>query len=590
MTESTSRILHPYLHESKDAIIITGCPIYDVTVSDNGDIKTLVSCLQEEAHKECGMVMVRYSLANGLCWSENSYGKNDQEVIKKALASNGIQNAKHSSEGCCGSASQELIDILKGIIKLSSKEYKWQDTRKDDMHFLFLIEFTSDVVPEANTPNQFIINELLYTIACSSSFRDRGHCLILSDIVEGRIDSKVRGVFCQTYIDYPNLEEKTKMIHALHGKYPSAVFEAGMTDVQVANLTCSTPNRTLESLFRASQMNASPIPVKTLVDNKAKDVEVISEGTLVPLDTSRVSGVSLVGDNIARASEFMFSQAEGLKHRDKSMEQNFLLAGAPGTGKTDLVTLLGRECQLPVYQMMSPKNGIVGETGRKARLQAEVFNKMVPALAFIDEVTEAFPTQRGTNLDSGASDEVISVLLNSLSDKSREGRSMLVGTTNCPWKMGAAMIDRFVVVPVIMPGQQDIPQIIASITKQISGIEVSSDDPGIIQAAKIFYSKHLMPRRIRTSLKYFVNRGLTPELIVRAANEANPLDLQLWNSAVYADLVAIRLTTQKSLYPWFEVPDYVFPDYIGEVVDGNGDIMPDKLNEAINRLEPYVNV
>ena len=131
--------------------------------------------------------------------------------------------------------------------------------------------------------------------------------------------------------------------------------------------------------------------------------------------------------------------------------------------------------------------------------------------------------QRTNNLDSGASDAVMQAFLNMLSDNSREGRSVLIATTNCGYKMGAAMRDRFIIVPVIMPSIEDFPEIICSIAKQVSGVTINPEDPAIQEAAKVFYGKHVMPRRIRASLK-FINGdvGLTPQTICEAAKDAKP--------------------------------------------------------------------
>ena len=149
------------------------------------------------------------------------------------------------------------------------------------------------------------------------------------------------------------------------------------------------------------------------------------------------------------------------------------------------------------------------------------------------------PMQRTHNLDSGASDSVMQALLNTLSDNSREGQSMLIATTNCGYKMGAAMRDRFVVVPVIMPAIEDFPEIICSIAKQISGVSINPQDNYIQQAAKEFYDKHIMPRRIRAALKLVCQQdGLTPKAILDAANDANPLDEASWLAAAFADVSA----------------------------------------------------
>lgn len=582
-------IFKPYESDGRSSMILTGRSIYDFECREDGSICTLVQLMAEYA-KRMHMVMVRYSLASGIAVPYNMYEKADSETIKKILSANGISNTKCATGNC--NASQELVDILRGISRLASAPTanNWQDG--ENMKFLFVFEFTSDIMPNATTVNQLVARELIYNLVCSRPFLDNGNMFILSDVTEGKIDSQVQGLIYHLFLPYPNFEEKLEFVKGLHRQYPNAQYSPELDDQQIANLSSSTPNRGLDLVFRASHISGCPIEVKGLIEQKSKDVQTISEETISMLDTTRIKDVALKGENVRVPMEFLRKQANGLRSRDKSIPTNILLLGAPGTGKTDMAILTAHWAAVPIYQLNSPKAGIVGETERRATLQTRIFASTTPSLGFIDEITEAMPMQRTHNLDSGASDSVMQALLNTLSDNSREGQSMLIATTNCGYKMGAAMRDRFVVVPVIMPAIEDFPEIICSIAKQISGVSINPQDNYIQQAAKEFYDKHIMPRRIRTALKLVCQQdGLTPKAILDAANDANPLDEASWLAAVYADLSAISLTVSKRLLPWYGREDsYPFPDYIKEILDENMEVDPVKLNQELNRLQPYVNV
>ncbi len=586
---TVKNIFKPYESDGRSSMILTGRSIYDFECREDGSICTLVQLMAEYA-KRMHMVMVRYSLASGIVVPYNMYEKADGETIKKILSANGISNTKCATGNC--NASQELVDILRGISRLASAPTanNWQDG--ETMKFLFVFEFTSDIMPNATTVNQLVARELIYNLVCSRPFLDNGNMFILSDVTEGKIDSQVQGLIYHLFLPYPNFEEKLEFVKGLHRQYPNAQYSPELDDKQIANLSSSTPNRGLDLVFRASHISGCPIEVKGLIEQKSKDVQTISEETISMLDTTRVKDVALKGENVRVPMEFLRKQANGLRSRDKSIPTNILLLGAPGTGKTDMAILTAHWAAVPIYQLNSPKAGIVGETERRATLQTRIFASTTPSLGFIDEITEAMPMQRTHNLDSGASDSVMQALLNTLSDNSREGQSMLIATTNCGYKMGAAMRDRFVVVPVIMPAIEDFPEIICSIAKQISGVSINPQDNYIQQAAKEFYDKHIMPRRIRAALKLVCQQdGLTPKAILDAANDANPLDEASWLAAVYADLSAISLTVSKRLLPWYGREDsYPFPDYIKEILDENMEVDPVKLNQELNRLQPYVNV
>ena len=586
---TVKNIFKPYERDGRSSMILTGRSIYDFECREDGSICTLVQLMAEYA-KRMHMVMVRYSLASGIAVPYNMYEKADSETIKKILSANGISNTKCATGNC--NASQELVDILRGISRLASAPtaINWQDG--ENMKFLFVFEFTSDIMPNATTVNQLVARELIYNLVCSRPFLDNGNMFILSDVTEGKIDSQVQGLIYHLFLPYPNYEEKLEFVKGLHRQYPNAQYSPELDDKQIANLSSSTPNRGLDLVFRASHISGCPIEVKGLIEQKSKDVQTISEETISMLDTTRVKEVALKGENVRVPMEFLRKQANGLRSRDKSIPTNILLLGAPGTGKTDMAILTAHWAAVPIYQLNSPKAGIVGETERRATLQTRIFASTTPSLGFIDEITEAMPMQRTHNLDSGASDSVMQALLNTLSDNSREGQSMLIATTNCGYKMGAAMRDRFVVVPVIMPAIEDFPEIICSVAKQISGVSINPQDNYIQQAANVFYDKHIMPRRIRAALKLVCQQdGLTPKAILDAANDANPLDEASWLAAVYADLSAISLTVSKRLLPWYGREDsYPFPDYIKEILDENMEVDPVKLNQELNRLQPYVNV
>lgn len=583
-------IFAPYENEGRSSMILSGRTIYDLECSEDGSISTLVKLMAEYA-KSLHMVMVRYSMANGLILPYSMYEKTDVETIKKVLNRYGITNAECTTANC--KASQEFVDILRGISQLASSsdtEILWKDGHQ--MKFLFLFEFSSDIMPNANNTNQLVARELIYRLVYSQSFLDNGNLLILSDVIDGKVDSQLQGLISHKFLPYPSYEEKQVFIKGLHAKYPNATVAPDLDDQFIANLSSSTPNRGLDLLFRASHISGIPIQAKELIEQKSKDVQSISEETITLLDTTRVKDVVLKGENVRVPLTFLGEQANGLRTRNKSIHPNILLLGAPGTGKTDMAIFTAQAATAPIYQLNSPKAGIVGETERRAALQARIFSSTTPSLGFIDEITEAMPMQRTQNLDSGASDAVMQTLLNTLSDNSREGRSLLIATTNCGFKMGAAMRDRFIIVPVIMPSVEDFPAIICSIAKQVSGSTLDENDHDIHAAAKIFYEKHIMPRRIRAALKLVCEKnGLTPLAVLEAARDTNPLDEASWQSAVYADLCAISLTVSKRLLPWCGCEKtYPFPDYIKRVLDDNNEVDPVKLNNEINRLQPYVNV
>ena len=281
----------------------------------------------------------------------------------------------------------------------------------------------------------------------------------------------------------------------LDGIVHGCVFESDMALDNVANLTANTPNRGLEALLRASHRGNRRVTARELLAQKAKDVEQLSEGTLELLDTEKVASSSLYGRNIATACSIMQRLSSGLVDGNRHMPANVLLAGPPGTGKTDLTKKTARDGKASAYLMHSPKGPYVGMTERLARQQQMLLGQWTPNVALCDEITEQFPLERSDfDGDSGASRAVMGQLLTSLSDEGRRGRALLIATTNCPWRIGAAMRSRFSVIPVLHPLAEDFPGILKSIAEQVKlGTSLDPQDPQVAEAARILLRERCKP-------------------------------------------------------------------------------------------------
>lgn len=276
---------------------------------------------------------------------------------------------------------------------------------------------------------------------------------------------------------------------------------------------------------------------------------------------------------------------------------NVMLAGAPSSAKTDLALITAQQSQVPAYQLVSPKGSLVGQTERRVRLQFRVFKELSPAFGAMDEVTDAWQMERNSmNLDSGASAAVTAEMLNALSDSSRTGRTLLIATTNCPWRVGYAMASRFLFVPVLSAVEEDYPAILASIAASlIPEVAWNDSDEGVQAAARLFFEKGATPRtmQILISSKLACQaEAPSPRLLLRAAQACAPQDPRDRASGEYADLFAIRACSDLEMLPWYgRISDYPLPKYLREIVsEQDGSVDLDRLNHRIEELKPHVNV
>jgi ATPase family associated with various cellular activities (AAA) len=583
-------ILRAY-DEGYRALRLSGRSLYDLVV-DDGKMRPLIEALRQAFRTKFGMHMVTYSLAGGLDWDPSRIkDQNDRRLIEKALRDHHLLDIPKDQN--------EVVCVIRGISSLSRDSMdtrKWADGRT--IRFAFLFEFTEHLMPGSlmngtQTDPQLVAIELAHLTANSLALRSSGN-LVLFHGRDGLIDELVCGALRAIRLRQPDITEKKEVLTVALSLYTGAGFEDGLSVSAVANLTTNTPNRGLEQLLRASHYSGRKLTGKELSEQKNRDVESLSENTLTVLDTSGVDNLQLRGLTTEIPLKILERYANTLMNGDSSMPANVLLVGPPGTGKTDLALITAFRAKAAAYQMHSPKGGIVGETERKARLQQTVLREWIPNIAFCDEITEALPLQRNDfDGDSGASRAVTAALLTALSDEGRRGKSLLIATTNCPWRMGAAMRSRFTILPVFHPLRCDFADIVLTTAKRVDrGNDIDGNDERIGEASTIFYEKGANPRHIRLALSNALqlHGSMTVETVLFAAKDlCCSADLP---SAIYADLWAVKVTSSRSFLPWNNDPrSYPFPTHLDGVVDlATGDINHSELDKRIKEYEPYANL
>jgi len=586
---SAELILQEY-EEGHSALLVTGRSPFDLVVdgSTGGavpNLRPMIERLRAECQRRHGMVLVTYSLADGLDWDSSIIAdEGDRQKVQ------GVLRAHHLND--VAQDDNEIARVLRGISSLARQPTNSQWKNGNPIRFCFFLEFGEHLTPGSltngtQTDPQLVAVELAHLTGNSLALRSSGN-LVVFHAREGMVDSLVSDALHPVRLRHPDRQEKGAFLDAALAIYTKAAFEASLSRDAAANLTSNTPNRGLESLLRASHRSGRPIQAAELAAQKARDVEVMSEHTLSVLDTRRVANLELHGATIDVPAKALASFGAALMRGDSAMPANVLLVGPPGSGKTDLAILTAKAAGVTAYQQHSPKGGIVGETERKARLQQDILLEWSPNISFCDEITEALPLERSDfDGDSGASRAVTAALLTALSNEERRGRSLLIATTNCPWRMGAAMRGRFVVIPVLAPIATDYPGILLAIARRISpGLALTFTDVAV--AAGVFCEKGASPRHIRTALSnalLIMGTPLTPEAIAFAAEDLTVTNDQ--GATILADLWAVKACTSKSFLPWSASPKgFPVPEHFSGIVDPNtGTVNSAALDKRIKELE-----
>ncbi len=548
--------------------------------------------MRRVAQRRHGLHLVTYSMAQGLDWDGSRLEQSaDRAAIEQTLRSHGLLDLRPEQS--------EIARVVRGVASLARTargSVRWSDGR--DLCFAFLLEFAEHLVPAtsataAQSDQQVVAVELAHIVGQSLALRSSGNLIVFHGR-DGLIDPLVTGAVKPVHLHLPDCAEKLAFVEAVSRLYPDARFGDGLTGAHVAHLTMFTPNRGLEQLLKESHRAKRALSARELTAQKARDVSVLSEETLSVLDPARVAGAELMGRNIAVPAAVLRELANRLRSGDRRMPANVLLCGPPGTGKTDLAILAADHAGTSAYALSSPKRGIVGETERLARRQQELLDEFAPAVAFVDEITESLPMQRSDfDGDSGASRAVMAALLTSLSDDSRRGRSLLIATTNCPWRISAAMRSRFVFIPVLQPAQDDVPAIVAATARRVQpGVEIDASDPTVVEAAGIFFAKAANPRHIREALTnaLLFNETLTPEVVRASARDLEGVTDRV--AAVYTDLWAVRSCASRRFLPWHQAPSaYPYPEHLRGVVDTRtGDVDVAELDRRIAEYRPHADV
>ncbi len=577
-------ILHAY-RQGVSVVLVTGRSLRDLCLNEEGKIWPILEVLRRELWRRFGLVLVTYSLAEGVRWNPQGLDEGTRRTVERLLESHGLRGQ--------AAGDQEVVRVVRGIASIARAGSPSDENR---LRLAFLLEFTEHLAPAAPATTaglpleHLVVAELTHLLAHSLAVRNSGHFVMLSGR-EGLMDQLVSRAVPRIRLRQPDPQEKEAFVGALVRLYTNARLREGLDVRDVVHLTTNTPNRLVEQVFRISHRTGEEITAELLTREKAQAVEELSEDTLSLLDVQRVEAVELVGRNVQKPLTVLRQFAAGLARGDGAVPVAVLLVGPPGAGKTDLALLAAREAGVPAFQMHSPKGPFVGQTESRVRLQQTLLQEWTPNIAVVDELDAAIPVDRPElDTDSGASRAVHAALLSALSDASRRGRSMLVGTTNCPWRMSAAMRSRFRRLPVLFPLREDFPEILRNMARRVDpDCLPDPSHPLVREAADLFYLKRASPREVLEALADVRRRrgGLDENGIAEAARNHIPSVDAL--SIVYADLWAVRVTAFLSDLPWYENPrDYPFPDHFKDLVSREtGEVDLRRLEEELHRLAPH---
>ncbi|MBC8739775.1 ATP-binding protein [Paraburkholderia sp. UCT31] len=137
--------------------------------------------------------------------------------------------------------------------------------------------------------------------------------------------------------------------------------------------------------------------------------------------------------------------AERLKAKGFSVTSTLLLAGPPGTGKTEIARTLANESRMTFVgvSVADIKAGFVGQSGTALAALFERARAASPSIVFFDEADVMFPSRGGQKGDSFTDDLVAEMLTQMDGVRSRPGEVFVLGASNRPENIDSAVLSRF---------------------------------------------------------------------------------------------------------------------------------------------------
>lgn len=582
------------LDQGRNIIILQGRDLRDFTYNQDNRMLPLIEAVRVECNNR-QMVLLEYSRSAGIIYDTSNLSREKRDDIDKVLRQYKIHNTNTDHD------ENEFASVMRGLMQLiESREYpKFSDGSK--MTFMIIFEFAEHQCPSLQPgflSNQQVISiELASRLSKSLGLRRSGCYIIFSEAREGTLDNILSNYIQVLRLSQPDKEEKSGFLKALKTRYSNVELEEDLTDEAIINISSNTPNRSIESIFLSSTLTKEKITAKQLSSKKQEDIVSLSEGTLEAIDFERVRGKELVGLNMNRPMEILSKVTKDLKNGNSLTLRNLILAGAPSTGKTDLVTLAALSSGIQAFNLNSPKSGIVGESERKTKLMLNLLKEQ-KGVGIIDELEMVLPMNRanGSN-DSGVTQNLMGQLQNFLSDSSLAGKVSLLATSNKPGDISSAMLSRWVIVPVLMPLKEDYPLILRSIIMSIDKTTKIVDLENLKAVSNKFYYSGASPREIRESIigSLALLEGNLSQKHLDFASQ-NLIASSNRESYIHSDLTAIKFCKNYAYLPWWNIQDnrpeenYPYPDYIRDILDNELMIDQNKLNQMIKELAPYSNV
>lgn len=249
----------------------------------------------------------------------------------------------------------------------------------------------------------------------------------------------VRGAFWTVLGRLPD-EGLASAASVLPVRAMQSVFLRGRTDADI------------ERKIRVAMLGLRKIKSKTEPSKKAAASPTVSDDGPALDD---LAGLGAAGD-WGRALAVDLDDYKAGRIQWSDMDRGVLVSGPPGTGKTTFAQALGRTCKVPVFIHSLARwqaKGYLNDLLKAMRGAFEEAKKSAPAILFLDEIDSFGDRETLEGRGEQYSREVINGFLECLDGVEGRDGVIVVGATNNPSKIDAAIrrpgrLDKHVIIPL----------------------------------------------------------------------------------------------------------------------------------------------